>query len=83
MTLSIVSILAVLALIIVSFMIAKRRSLTCSECGSRKTRKTGNERDIERARRALIAGPLPYCDYEYECLECGSKFWSTIESIYP
>lgn len=63
-------------------MIAKRRTLTCSECGSRKTQKTGNKRDIERSRRALIATPAPAYDYEYECLDCGCKFWSTIESIW-
>lgn len=83
MTITIVSVLIVLALIIVSFNIAKRRALTCPECGSKKTKQTGNKRDIDRTRRALVSSPLPAYDYEYECLNCGNKFWSTIESIFP
>jgi DNA-directed RNA polymerase subunit RPC12/RpoP len=83
MIITIVAILVVLALIVVSFNIAKRLSLTCSECGSKKTGKTGNKRDINRSRRALIAGPVPAFDFEYECLNCGNKFWSTIENVFP
>lgn len=78
----IVAILIVLALIAVSYNIAKRLSLTCSECGSKKAGKTGNKRNIDRAGRALIAGPLPAYDIEYICIKCGNKFWSTIEGIF-
>lgn len=82
MTVTIVAISVVLALILISFNIAKRRALTCSECGSKKTRKTGNKREVDRAGKALIAGPMPAYDFEYVCLKCGNKFWSTIEGIF-
>jgi len=62
-------------------MIAKRRELTCSKCGSKNTKKTGNKREIDRSRRGLIAAPVPDCDHEYECLDCEYRFWSTIEGI--
>ena len=72
----------VLALLIgITFYLARRRELTCPECRSRKSKKTGERKVVERKRRALIAGPFPYYDYEYECKNCGHKFWSPIESM--
>jgi hypothetical protein len=39
------------------------------------------KKDIDRSGRGLIAAPVPDYDYEYECLDCGHRFWSTIEGI--
>ena len=73
----------ILALLIgVSYYAARRRELTCPECKKMNCKKTGNRKVIERKRRALIAGPLPHYDYEYECKRCGHLFWSPIESLW-
>ncbi len=74
-------ILAVVFLIVVPYKIAKKQILKCSECGAKNIRRTGKKRHLERRRRALIAGGLPYYEYEYECPLCAHKFWSTIESM--
>ena len=82
MTITIISIILVILLIIGTFIYAKRRELTCSKCGSQKIKKTGNKKDVARSKRAIIAGPVPYYEHEYECLNCNHHFWSTIESIW-
>lgn len=71
-----------IALIGISFYIAKRQALKCPDCASQHTSKTGKKKEIERNRRALIATPIPDYDYEYRCQSCGKLFWSTIEGIY-
>ena len=80
--LSILPIAIVVLIIIGSYLLAKRRALTCPECGNKECKKTGKKKKIERSRRALITGPIPFYDYEYECKKCHNIFWSTIESIY-
>jgi hypothetical protein len=75
--------LALIALLIgVTYFLARRRELTCPKCKSKRRKKTGNKRVVDRKRRALIAGPLPYHDYEYNCEKCGNLFWSPIESMW-
>jgi DNA-directed RNA polymerase subunit RPC12/RpoP len=73
---------AIFLVIVISFRIARKRELRCPKCNSNRTEKSGKRREIERSRRALIAGPQPYHDYEYICKDCGHTFWSTIESIW-
>ena len=80
--LSILPIAIVVILILGSFILAKRRALTCPECGNKGCKKTGKKKKIERGRRAIITGPFPFYDYEYKCKKCNHIFWSTIESIY-
>ena len=79
---SILPIAIVVLLVIGSYLLAKRRALTCPECGNKGCKKTGQKRKIEMKRKGLIAGPLPYYDYEYKCSKCNTTFWSPIESIY-
>jgi uncharacterized protein with PIN domain len=80
--LSILSIFFVVALIIVSYILSKRKALTCPKCKNKICRKTGEKRNIPRAKRALIAGPFPVYEYQYQCIKCNHIFWSSIESIY-
>jgi hypothetical protein len=61
---------------------AKKKALTCPKCGNKGCKKTGQRKKIERSRRALIASPIPFHDYEYCCDKCKHLFWSTIENIY-
>jgi len=75
-------ILVLIFSIIVAYKFAKRKALTCPDCGERKCKKTGRKKEIERKRRALLASGVPFYDYEYKCPSCGTHFWSTIESIW-
>lgn len=76
-----IALIVIVLLIAITFYLARRQALTCPECKNKKCKKTGNRKVIERERRALIAGPFPNYDYEYECKNCAHKFWSSIESI--
>ena len=73
--------LTILFLAMLSFYIAKKRALTCPNCGHPKTVKTGEQRSIERKRRALIDALL-FHEFEYICKKCNHKFWSAIEDIW-
>ena len=78
MTITVILIIVIIILIIGPF-IYQRRELTCSKCGSRKTKKTGNKKELPRSNRAILAEHVTYYKYEYECLKCSHRFWSTIE----
>jgi len=79
---TILSIFFVLTLITLTYVLAKKKALTCPVCGNKDCKKTGQKKDIERTKRAFIAGPFPICEYEYECSKCNHIFWTSIESIY-
>ncbi len=79
---TILSIILVLALIILTYVLAKKKALKCPNCGNKDCKKTGKKKDIERTKRALISGPFPMYEYEYKCSKCHHLFWSSIESIY-
>lgn len=79
---TILSIFFVLALIVFTYVIAKKKALTCPVCGNKDCRKTGKKKDIERTKKALIAGPFPIYEYEYKCSKCNHIFWSSIEGIF-
>ena len=78
MTITVISLIVVIILIIGPF-IYRRRELTCSKCGLRKTKKTGNKKEAPKSRRAILEVHGPYYEYEYECLKCGHRFWSRLE----
>ena len=75
-------IFSIVALVAVSFYFARRHELTCKRCNSREIKRTGNTREIQRSKRALIASPLPSKEFEYKCEDCGDTFWSSIEGFY-
>ena len=71
---------SIFLLCLIPYSIAKKLMLKCNACSSRTVRKTGNKRKLERSRMAAVAFVIPI-EYEYECLSCRNKFWTTIESI--
>ena len=77
-----IALLGVFILVVIAYSIAKRKELVCPNCHSKNKAKTGNRKDIDRS-KWLIKYPIPDFNIEYECLDCGSKYWSTIERIYP
>lgn len=78
MTITVI-ILIVVIILIIGPLIYLRRELTCSKCGSRKIKKTGNKKELPRSKRAILEVYGPYYEYEYECLKCSHRIWSKIK----
>lgn len=81
MALIISLLLFVLLLIVIPYLIARKRSLKCSKCGSGQARKTGKRKEDVPDVEWTIPRRM-YIYYEYKCPFCGHKFRSTIESIW-
>jgi len=73
-----IALLIVIALMVFAYWLVRRKSLTCPHCKSHKRIRTGNRKRVE-----LQKGSIPYIqlykyNVEYQCRECGMKFWSMI-----
>ena len=70
--------LIVIALLVLTYLMIRRKSLTCPYCKSHKRIRTGNRKKID-----LPNSPTPFIklykyNIEYQCHECGKKFWGMI-----
>ena len=79
---SLVVVLLVVGLIALTFYLAKKSALVCPDCGSKESIRTGESRDLKRNQRAFIAMPVPECELEYKCKDCGKNYWSVIEKVF-
>ena len=59
--------LGVIALIFLSYFLAKRRALKCENCGSKNVIKTGNQKEIDKKNYYFSISPMPTKEYEYQC----------------